>query len=184
MNEAKEAMRDRAKRNRAALNVDHARIRAGLVHFLAGIDEGWIVLFDAMPGEPQLGPLVEALPNRAFALTRTPEAGRTLTIHPHGAERERHHYGYSQPIASATVVPDEDIAAVMVPGLAFDRHGGRLGFGAGYYDRFLARLRPGAAIVGVSDGFLVERVPMDEHDIAMTHLATEAGTVALPLTPR
>ena len=79
------------------------------------------------------------------------------------------------------MVADDRIAAVLVPGLAFDRHGGRLGFGAGYYDRFLARLDFSVPRIGVSDGFIVDRIPVESFDIPMTHLATEAGVMELPL---
>lgn len=137
-----------------------------------------------MPGEPDLAELRAGRidPNVGpFALTRTPDEGSVLTIHPADSEMETHRYGFAQPVSNSNLVADDDIAAVLVPGLAFDRQGGRLGFGAGYYDRFLGRLDPGVIRVGVSDGFIVDEVPVDEHDISMTHLATEIGVVPLPL---
>lgn len=62
---------------------------------------------------------------------------------------------------------------VLVPGLVFDRHGGRLGFGAGHYDRLLARCRPGARFWGIAfDWQVVGQVPQDPGDIRMHALAT------------
>lgn len=183
--EAKDELRARAKRNRASLGVDSLRICFGLRHFLRSAPEGWVVAFSALPGEPELDRLIAASRPAGdvgpFALTRTPEEGRLLTVHPFDAPREQHRFGFSQPTADAPIVPDADIAVVLVPGLAFDRRGGRLGFGAGYYDRFLSRLGADTLFVAVSDGFIVEKVPTDTHDVTMTHLATEAGVVALPL---
>jgi 5-formyltetrahydrofolate cyclo-ligase len=157
------------------------RIRAGLARFIGTLDDGWIVLFDPLPGEPDLGPLVDLLPDRLFALTRTPPTGRMLTAHSARGPLERHPYGFCQPMADAPQIAIDEVVAVCVPGLAFDRRGGRLGFGAGYYDRFLATVPPEALRIGVSDGFIVERIPTDEHDVTMTHLATEIGVMALPL---
>lgn len=67
---------------------------------------------------------------------------------------------------------------VLVPGLAFDRKGGRLGRGVGYYDRALARTarsdrRP--LLIGVGFSFqLIEQVPMDDHDVRMDGVANES----------
>lgn len=180
--DSKASLRRRATVNRAALRIDHDRICTGLRRFLDSRDlGGWIVTFDALPGEPDLVALFDDRPPRRLALTRTPDAGHRLSVHDGRGPRERHRYGFSQPTAAAAVVPDHEIGAVLVPGLAFDRSGGRLGFGVGYYDRFLDRLDAGVLRVGVSDGFIVDRIPTEDHDVRMTHLATEAGVMRLPL---
>ncbi len=179
---SKAEWRRRALDNRAGLRIDSARIRWHLERFLRSIElSGWILAFDAMPDEVDLRPLLEASqPVGRFALTRTPEDGRILSLHPATSALERHRYGYRHPVAGSPVVPDDDIAAVLVPGLAFDHRGHRLGFGAGYYDRLLDRLPPKTLRIGVSDGFIVSDLPNEQHDVAMTHLATEVGVVAVP----
>ncbi|MNG23416.1 5-formyltetrahydrofolate cyclo-ligase family protein [compost metagenome] len=76
-------------------------------------------------------------------------------------------------------IPD----AVIVPGLAFDRQGGRLGYGAGYYDRYYDQLQSYAQEGGGMPpwfGFayeeqLIERVPTDGHDAFMDAVITESG---------
>ncbi|MEZ5340511.1 MAG: 5-formyltetrahydrofolate cyclo-ligase [Acidimicrobiales bacterium] len=78
-------------------------------------------------------------------------------------------------------VDDAAIGVVLVPALAFDRSGQRLGWGAGYYDRLLSRLGPDVVRVGVSDGFIVDSIPSEPHDCVMDFLATEAGVMRLPL---
>jgi 5-formyltetrahydrofolate cyclo-ligase len=71
-------------------------------------------------------------------------------------------------IAEATVV--------MVPALAVDRTGVRLGRGAGFYDRSLPLARPAARLVAVvRDDELVDRLPAEPHDIRMTHALTPNG---------
>ena len=63
-------------------------------------------------------------------------------------------------------------APVLVPGIAFDRSGTRLGFGAGYYDRFLA-VHDGIRIAPAYDFQVVERIPREGHDIPMDVIITE-----------
>jgi len=72
---------------------------------------------------------------------------------------------------------DTDLAAVdlvLVPGVAFDRRGYRIGFGGGYYDRFLSQVL--APKVGLAFEFqVVPRIPEDPHDERVGYLATESG---------
>ena len=79
-------------------------------------------------------------------------------------------------------VPADALDTVLVPGLAFDRHGNRLGFGAGWDDRLLARCRPDAAFVGLAfDGQLLPSLPAEPHDVRMRWLATPGAI--LPCLP-
>ncbi len=182
----KKELRAQAQKNREGLAPDSHRVCRGLAHWLTtpGRSPGWVVSYAAMPGEVDLAALVAEWSDLGpFALTRTPEAGRTLSVHPYDSDSEVHRFGYRQPVAGAEVVADSDIAVVLVPALAFDREGQRLGWGAGFYDRFLARLAPDVVKIGISDGFLLDRIPAEPHDIAMDLLATEAGVMQLPLRP-
>jgi len=68
------------------------------------------------------------------------------------------------------------IDLVLVPGLAFDREGHRLGFGAGYYDRFLARA--GAPAVGLAFSLqIVGSVPHSARDVPVDWIVTESETI-------
>ncbi len=70
----------------------------------------------------------------------------------------------------------EELDLIMVPGVVFDRQGGRLGNGAGYYDRLLAAARPDAHLVGVCfESQLTEKVPMAPHDVVMNKVVTESA---------
>jgi len=85
--------------------------------------------------------------------------------------------GTSHPTADAPVV-DPDV--VLVPLLAFDAEGYRLGQGGGYYDRTLAELAARRSIVTVGVGFAVQRmdrVPRLEHDRRLDWVVTEDGLV-------
>ena len=67
---------------------------------------------------------------------------------------------------------------VVVPGLAFDRAGGRLGRGAGFYDRFLERLGDHAVTCGLAfHQQVIEHVPMFDHDARLDILVTDVETL-------
>ncbi len=68
----------------------------------------------------------------------------------------------------------ESIDVVIVPGSVFDRHGGRMGYGGGFYDRFFSNGAAAALRIGVAFELqLVDRVPMEPHDQFMDLLVTE-----------
>lgn len=65
---------------------------------------------------------------------------------------------------------------VMVPGVAFDRRGGRMGHGKGYYDKLLEHARPDAPLVALAfECQMFPEVPVAEHDIFMDKIITEAA---------
>ncbi len=66
------------------------------------------------------------------------------------------------------------IDLLVVPGLAFDGTGGRLGYGKGYYDRLLASARPDAAKIAIAfECQVIDRVPMTARDVFMDCVITE-----------
>lgn len=76
-------------------------------------------------------------------------------------------------VETGTCKPEE-IDAVIVPGSVFDRRGGRLGYGGGYYDRFLAFDAPRAVRIGPAYELqLIKRVPLEPHDQLMDFVVTE-----------
>ena len=69
-----------------------------------------------------------------------------------------------------------DLDLVMVPGVAFDRHGGRTGHGKGYYDKLLQHARADAPLVALAfECQLFEEIPAESHDIYMDKVVTEAA---------
>lgn len=75
---------------------------------------------------------------------------------------------------SGKAVEPGQIDWVVVPGVAFDRNGGRLGNGAGYYDRLLANVRPDTVLCGVCfECQLFDEIVMAAHDIRMDYIVTE-----------
>lgn len=88
-------------------------------------------------------------------------------------------YGIVEPDpASAELRRPGDLDVVLVPGVVFDRHGHRIGYGAGYYDRFLARCPPAVVTIGVCfEGQMhPERLPVEKHDQSVDLVVTETET--------
>ena len=71
-------------------------------------------------------------------------------------------------------IDPKDIDLVLVPGVAFDKNGYRIGYGGGYYDRFLDKLRKDAIKIGLAfDLQLIDKVPKDNYDKSVDIIITE-----------
>jgi 5-formyltetrahydrofolate cyclo-ligase len=91
-------------------------------------------------------------------------------------------FGVAEPRDGKILAP-EAIDLLVVPGVAFDREGYRLGYGKGFYDRELARMAGATVSVGLCYEFqLCERLPVEEHDQQLDFVATE--TQFIPATKR
>jgi len=85
--------------------------------------------------------------------------------------------GILEPDVTGVFVEPSDIDVVLVPGMAFDRRGFRVGYGKGFYDTFIARLPRTAITVGLSyDETVVSYVPLEVHDRAVDYLVTPTAT--------
>lgn len=120
-------------------------------------------------------------------IERLDDEGRTVCL-PRIVEKEMHartyrpgdpvieaSFGAREPAGGRVVAPDE-LDAVLVPAVAFDRLGYRVGYGGGFYDRFLQGVRPDALRVGIGLALqTVEEVPRGHFDLPVDLLVTEDG---------
>lgn len=185
---AKRAVRDWAREVRAQemqrrgpeLN---ATIVAALRACTAYQRAGTVAAYLAFGDEVDLGELLVA-DDKRLVLPRThrrPEPH--LTLHHVTAAQltdesalSRHAYGFLEPTQAAAAVEPDAVDLFLVPGLAFDITGVRLGYGLGYYDRLLPRARAGAVVVGVTlDALVLPDLPHGPHDARMNYLVTETG---------
>jgi 5-formyltetrahydrofolate cyclo-ligase len=82
-----------------------------------------------------------------------------------------------EPIGNEHPAKAEEVDTVVIPMLAFDTEGNRLGYGAGYYDRFLSR-HPGIRRIGLAFSCQeADSLPCDENDIRMNLVITEKGII-------
>ncbi|MFQ6102052.1 MAG: 5-formyltetrahydrofolate cyclo-ligase [Anaerolineae bacterium] len=146
---------------------------------------GWPVLREAQTvltylafrNEPDLELLFDLLSHIRWAAPRI--EGRRLVLHPYDPTHlVRHPFGMLEPTADLPVVDPATLDLVLVPGVAFDQRGGRLGFGGGYYDRFLPTTP--ALRVGVTyDECLADELPCGEHDQRMDWIVTPGRLFAI-----
>jgi 5-formyltetrahydrofolate cyclo-ligase len=77
---------------------------------------------------------------------------------------------------AAKKVDVAEIDLIMVPGVAFDRRGGRTGHGKGYYDKLLEHARPDTPLVALAfECQMFEEIPMQDHDVFMDKVITESN---------
>ncbi len=118
---------------------------------------------------------LSSLGGKSLYATRTREDG-SLSVHALVGELEPHPYGFYEPSAENPEVEVGKLELLLIPGLAFDISGTRLGYGKGFYDRLLPQLGADVPVVGVApSALLVEALPQEAHDVRMTHLLSEKG---------
>lgn len=117
---------------------------------------------------------------REVYVPRADAKEQRLHVHRYPCELRTLAFGLQQPRRGTPELPEEDIDdgidAVFVLGLGFDRRGYRLGYGSGYFDRFLAG-RPFPAIGLAFALQLVERLPNEPHDVPMAVVVSEVEAV-------
>lgn len=133
-----------------------------------------VLAYRALPGEVSVAGLEGDV---TLFTTRTvwiPQ--RRLTLHDWAAATVVSRAGILEPPRGTPEVERGAVEVVLVPGLAFDRRGGRLGYGGGFYDRLLAGWDvPRVAVT--SRPLVVEELPLEAHDARVDFLATEDGVV-------
>ena len=183
---AKHALRRTMRQLRHSIPHDLAQVAAerAAVHLLARgelADVDIIGLYSPIRDELSTAPLIEALAERGVALAfpRVVAGKGRLVFH---RVTDLTHlvvsaFGIPEPDVSAPVVPVENIDAFVVPGLAFDRDGWRLGWGKGHYDQTLAEC-PNALRIGYCfDAQVLDAIPAEDHDLSMQIIATETSAI-------
>ncbi len=165
-----------AEAERAALRVA-GRALLFLSEF-GGVPEATpVALYASLPGELDSFPLLEALAAKNFP-TLVPVSGEKATpldfrLWRPGEKLVNGRYGLREPDCSA---PGLSPKVLFAPLLGFDREGGRLGFGGGYYDATLAYLRRGSGVLAGGLAFArqqVDEIPREKHDEILDFVITE-----------
>lgn len=186
--DAKQTARVHARARLSKLSAEGCREASALIcAHLGGVIEcragRCVVAFAPISGEPDIRPWVRealgrgvhvALPHVDWvARSMVPREVRSIDK---GLEAGRH--GVPGPAGDLPQVSMAQIDTILVPGLAFDSQGGRLGRGGGFYDRFLARVPPGALLVGVCfEVQVLDRVPREAHDRPVHVVVTERRVI-------
>ncbi|NMB25653.1 MAG: 5-formyltetrahydrofolate cyclo-ligase [Firmicutes bacterium] len=106
-------------------------------------------------------------------------ATKELALYPINSRAEAvpGHWGILEPSRIGEAILPEDLDVVVVPGLAFDGTGRRIGYGGGYYDRFLPKADCACKVGVCFDVQLVERVPSASHDVPVDVVITEKRVI-------
>lgn len=89
---------------------------------------------------------------------------------------EKSSFGIPEPIADEPVA-DDPTALVLMPGLAFTKRGDRMGYGGGYYDKFLANEPHHPTVALCYDFQIVDRIPTDDYDIPVDIVLSAKGEI-------
>lgn len=144
-----------------------------------------VLSFLAFRNEIDLGELFDRWPDKRWLVPRVVEGTELassqkphLVLHPYDPKRlVPHRFGMLEPEPDLPIIAPSEVEVVLVPGVAFDRKGGRLGFGSGFYDRLLP-LAHGAIRVGVTyERLVLDAVPMEPWDRHVAWLVTSEGLV-------
>lgn len=133
-----------------------------------------VMLYRSLPGEVDLDSLADELAAEGIAVLLPKVDGELLEIRLYAGpdSLQKGSFNIMEPVGPLYEGP---IDMVVVPGLSFDFAGGRLGFGRGFYDRFLASLPPDTLKAGVCfDKMLLDEVPVEPHDVPMDVVVTES----------
>ena len=180
--EAKAGLRATAHKKRAAIysNLRTDAAKAAAEHFWAGVTfaPGEVVavywpIRDELDCKPVLTRLVDAGQPVCLPVVLGDGLPLELRLWEEGTPLFPSGFGTLAPAETAPVVEPDTI---VMPLLGFDKHGTRLGYGGGYYDRTLAMLSKTPRLIGYAFANQeLDHVPRDSHDVPLDAVVTEAG---------
>jgi 5-formyltetrahydrofolate cyclo-ligase len=185
--DAKACLRRRLAAQRAALpvcDIHHksVAIAARVCALPAFVTSRTVMVYLALPQEVQTSAIIATARQQQRRVVVPVVHDATLLaveLPEDPTQLRRGPLGILEPCCRAAVVHPAEIDFVVVPGLAFDRHGGRLGFGKGYYDHFLCQLPAGACTCGVAFCLqVVPWVPRLPHDVCVSYIVTEQESIS------
>lgn len=183
--QVKQALRERMRRVRHVLPPEAVAARsARLRERLWALPElqaaPLVVGYRAVRKEVDLAPLLERVERagKRVGLPRVQDAeGLALHLYRAGEPLAESAFGIEEPLPEAEAVPLDAAMVILVPALALDVRGHRVGYGRGYYDRLLPRL-PHAFKVAIGYDFqLASELPASEHDVAADCVVTDERTL-------
>lgn len=138
-----------------------------------------VALYHAFKGEPDVLGLAASLPGVRFCLPAIGERPGAMVFRAFatGDALVKSRLGTLEPAPDRPMVAFTVRSVAVVPAVALDETGARLGYGGGYYDRFLEDF-PGTAIGVVFRSMMVGRLPVLPHDIHLPFAVTEEGVTA------
>lgn len=183
MSQTKDALREQAKEARSLLSSSEiAEHSSSIERRLLDILDGFttVMVYAAKAPEVETSGLIADLNRRGVRVVvpiiERETASLRLSYLPDPAVLLPSTFNVPEPIGHELPARPEDVEVVVLPMLAFDAEGNRLGYGAGYYDRFLRRY-PHPQKIGIAFSCQqAESIPVDENDVKMDWIVTEKET--------
>lgn len=138
-----------------------------------------IMIFMDMKNEVRITKLMELYPEKSFFIPKiTDSKNREMKINKYEEnELVLHKFGYYES-SSSDFYNENILDIVIVPAVVFDLEKNRIGFGGGYYDTFLKKIRGGnkkVLFIGICYDFqIIEKVPAEEHDVVLDFVVSES----------
>lgn len=144
-----------------------------------------VLSFLAFRNEIDLSQLFERWPSKRWLVPRVVEGTELapgqkpyLLLHPYAPRRlVRHRFGMLEPESNLPIINPGEVEIVLVPGVAFDRQGGRLGFGGGFYDRLLPLANRSIRVGVTYEQLVLKTIPMEPWDCPVEWLVTPGGLI-------
>jgi 5-formyltetrahydrofolate cyclo-ligase len=145
-----------------------------------------VMAFWSFGSEVETAPLLERLhaAGKRVVLPRVEGEDVVAVVYETGDEVLAATFGAMEPTGSVTIEP-ADVDVVITPGVAFDREGSRIGYGGGFYDRFLPRTRADVAAIAIAFGLQVvdEPLPRGGFDRPVDAIVTEDEVIRTSARP-
>ena len=138
-----------------------------------------IMIFMDMKNEVRITKLMKLYPEKSFFIPKiTDSKNREMKINKYEEnELVLHKFGYYESYSS-DFYNENILDIVIVPAVVFDLEKNRIGFGGGYYDTFLKKIRGGnkkVLFIGICYDFqIIEKVPAEEHDVVLDFVVSES----------
>lgn len=119
--------------------------------------------------------------NKNISVPKTYRETRTMNaiFIPCLKELKENHMGILEPIDDSIVIKKEDIDLIIVPGAVFDKDFNRIGYGGGYYDRYLEDIAyKNNKVVLAYDFQIIDKIESEEHDIKMDLIITDKEVIS------
>lgn len=137
-----------------------------------------ILLYHSTQSEVETEEVIEQLlsEGKAVYLPRSEEGELIICRIQHKDDLAEGAYGIKEPKGSCLEYDPEKLDCLIIPGVAFDRKGNRLGYGKGYYDKLLKNCSAPKIALAFAEQ-IVDDVPAEPHDIAMDLIVTDQGLI-------
>ena len=171
--------REERQMTQAERSASDAVLTSQLIHFMSFLHVTTVMLFSPFGTEPDLKPVFDTClaAGKHIVLPRMTQ-GSMLECREYldGKGMILGSYGILEPGNDCPLVERDKIDFILVPAVCYDEQGGRLGRGAGYYDRFLTGYT-GLTVGLCRSRFLQKTLPLEPHDIRVKTVVTEERVI-------